>query len=216
MEEMKNSFEMTPDEKIDAVQRLRRNLEDNFVELGQLLSEIKRSKMFKFRGYKSFKDFVEEEFQMAGSFASKVVGIYDLYINELDVDEHTVKQIGLDKLHLVKPMVKDKPYQESMDWVQRAQTEGTGELREEIKEIRKREKEKDKDLKAVYIDQYLERMVSFFNCSRKELNFKLALYFQDRDLQEVQKEIKVLQRRFEEQSSGDEPAEVVDVEAVEE
>jgi hypothetical protein len=68
----------------------------------------------------------------------------------------------------------------------------------------------------VYIDQYLERMVSYFNCSRKELNFKLALYFQDRDLQEVQKEIKVLQRRFEEQSSGEEPAEVVDVEPVEE
>ena len=205
MEEMKNSFEMTPDEKIEAVQRLRSHLEDNFVELGQLLSEIKRSKMFKFRGFKSFKEFVEEEFQMAGSFASKVVGIYDLYINELDVDEHSVKKIGMDKLHLIKPMVKNKSFQESMQWVERAQTEGTAELREEIKEIRKREKEKDKDMKAVFIDQYLEKMVTFFNCSRKELNFKLALYFQDRDLKDIQKEIKILQRRYEEQATEEAP-----------
>ena len=205
MEEIKNSFEMTPDEKIEAVQRLRSHLEDNFVELGQLLSEIKRSKMFKFRGFKSFKEFVEEEFQMAGSFASKVVGIYDLYINELDVDEHSVKKIGMDKLHLIKPMVKNKSFQESMQWVERAQTEGTAELREEIKEIRKREKEKDKDMKAVFIDQYLEKMVTFFNCSRKELNFKLALYFQDRDLKDIQKEIKILQRRYEEQATEEAP-----------
>lgn len=205
MEEMKNSFEMTPDEKIEAVQRLRSHLEDNFVELGQLLSEIKRSKMFKFRGFKSFKEFVEEEFQMAGSFASKVVGIYDLYINELDVDEHSVKKIGMDKLHLIKPMVKNKSFQESMQWVERAQTEGTAELREEIKEIRKREKEKDKDMKAVFIDQYLEKMVTFFNCSRKELNFKLALYFQDKDLKDIQKEIKILQRRYEEQATEEAP-----------
>ena len=205
MEEMKNSFEMTPDEKIEAVQRLRSHLEDNFVELGQLLSEIKRSKIFKFRGFKSFKEFVEEEFQMAGSFASKVVGIYDLYINELDVDEHSVKKIGMDKLHLIKPMVKNKSFQESMQWVERAQTEGTAELREEIKEIRKREKEKDKDMKAVFIDQYLEKMVTFFNCSRKELNFKLALYFQDKDLKDIQKEIKILQRRYEEQATEEAP-----------
>jgi len=175
------------------------------VELGQLLSEIKRSKMFKFRGFKSFKEFVEEEFQMAGSFASKVVGIYDLYINELDVDEHSVKKIGMDKLHLIKPMVKNKSFQESMQWVERAQTEGTAELREEIKEIRKREKEKDKDMKAVFIDQYLEKMVTFFNCSRKELNFKLALYFQDKDLKDIQKEIKILQRRYEEQATEEAP-----------
>jgi hypothetical protein len=40
-------------------------------------------------------------------------------------------------------------------------------------------------------------MRTWFNCSQKELNFKLALYFQDADLEEVKKIIKEKQRRYE-------------------
>ena len=74
----------------------------------------------------------------------------------------------------------------------------TSELREEIKEIRDRKKEKDKNLKDVFIDQFLEKMVTFFNCSRKELNFKMALFFQDADLDEIKNDIRLKQRKFEE------------------
>jgi len=36
-----SNFDMTPDEKMEAVASLKRNMEDNFVQLGQLLSDIR-------------------------------------------------------------------------------------------------------------------------------------------------------------------------------
>jgi len=198
LEDYTNPAVMTAEEKISAVNNLKKSLEDNFVSLGQLLSEIKRTKLFKFKGFKTFKEFVESEFNLSSTFAARLIGTYELFIEELDVDEMSVKNIGLDKLNMIKPMLKDTSYQETEDWIKRAEELPTSELREEIKEIRDQKKEKDKNLKDVFIDQFLERMVTFFNCSRKELNFKMALFFQDADMDEIKNEIRIKQRKFEE------------------
>lgn len=193
-----SNFDMTPDEKIQAVTNLKQNMEENFVQLGQLLSDIRRTKLYKFKGYKTFKEFVENEFNMNGSFAAKVISNFDLFIRELDVDEHSAKEIGLDKLNMIKPLVKQAEFNEKEDWIKKAQELPTSELREEIKEIRENKKNKDKTMKNVFIEQYIEKMVTFFNCNRKELNFKLALYFQDENLEEMRAIVKDKQRRFEE------------------
>ncbi len=193
-----SNFDMTPDEKMDAVANLKQNMEENFVQLGQLLSDIRRTKLFKFKGYKTFKEFVENEFNMSGSFAAKIISNFDLFIRELDVDEHSAKEIGLDKLNMIKPLVKQSEFNEKQDWIKKAQELPTTELRDEIKEIRENKKNKDKTMKDVFVEQYVERMVTFFNCNRKELNFKLALYFQDENLEEMRAVVKEKQRRFEE------------------
>ena len=193
-----NSTDMTPDEKMDAVANLKQNMEENFVQLGQLLSDIRRTKLFKFKGYKTFKEFVENEFNMSGSFAAKIISNFDLFIRELDVDEHSAKEIGLDKLNMIKPLVKQSEFNEKQDWIKKAQELPTTELRDEIKEIRENKKNKDKTMKDVFVEQYVERMVTFFNCNRKELEFKLALYFQDENLEEMRSVVKEKQRRFEE------------------
>ena len=192
------STDMTPDEKMDAVANLKQNMEENFVQLGQLLSDIRRTKLFKFKGYKTFKEFVENEFNMSGSFAAKIISNFDLFIRELDVDEHSAKEIGLDKLNMIKPLVKQSEFNEKQDWIKKAQELPTTELRDEIKEIRENKKNKDKTMKDVFVEQYVERMVTFFNCNRKELEFKLALYFQDENLEEMRSVVKEKQRRFEE------------------
>ncbi len=194
----RSNFDMTPDEKMEAVTNLKKNMEENFVQLGQLLSDIRKTKLFKFKGYKTFKEFVENEFNMSGSFAAKIISNFDLFIRELDVDEHSAKEIGLDKLNMIKPLVKQSEYNEKQDWIKKAQELPTTELREEIKEIRENKKNKDKTIKDVFIDQYVERMVTFFNCNRKELNFKLALYFQDENLEEMRAVVKDKQRKFDE------------------
>ncbi len=193
-----SDFDMTPDEKMEAVANLKKNMEENFVQLGQLLSDIRRTKLFKFKGYKTFKDFVENEFNMSGSFAAKIISNFDLFIRELDVDEHSAKEIGLDKLNMIKPLVKQAEFNEKQDWIKKAQELPTTELREEIKEIRENKKNQDKTMKDVFIEQYIEKMVTFFNCNRKELNFKLALYFQDENLEEIRAVVKEKQRKFEE------------------
>ena len=193
-----SNFEMTPDEKMEAVANLKQNMEENFVQLGQLLSDIRRTKLFKFKGYKTFKEFVENEFNMNGSFAAKIISNFDLFIRELDVDEHSAKEIGLDKLNMIKPLVKQSEFNEKQDWIKRAQELPTTELREEIKEIRENKKNKDKTMKDVFIEQYIEKMVTFFNCNRKELEFKLALYFQDENLEEMRAVVRDKQRKYEE------------------
>jgi len=193
-----SNFDMTPDEKMEAVANLKQNMEENFVQLGQLLSDIRRTKLFKFKGYKTFKEFVENEFNMSGSFAAKIISNFDLFIRELDVDEHSAKEIGLDKLNMIKPLVKQSEFNEKQDWIKKAQELPTTELREEIKEIRENKKNKDKTMKDVFIEQYVERMVTFFNCNRKELNFKLALYFQDENLEEMRAVVKDKLRKYEE------------------
>ncbi len=188
---------MTPDEKFSAVASLKEKLEENFVSLGQLLSEIKRSKIFRMKGYESFKDFVETEYSLSGSLAGKLVAVFDVFIEEMDVDEGTIHAIGVDRLQMIQPLVRKADWAQRDEWVQTAQELPTKDLREHIKELKKEEKEQDLDLKKVLIDQYLERMTAILNCSRTELNYKLALYFQDADPEAVKKVIRERQRSFE-------------------
>lgn len=195
---MNNEFEPTEqsiNEKLAVIRSLKTRLEDDFVTLGQLLSELKRSKVFKIKGFKNFRDFIEEEFNFSSTLANKLIGNYELFIEELDIDEVSVKKIGLDTLNLLKPIVKDCSYEETESWIEKAQTLSKEDLREDIKLTKERKKEKT--LKDVYIDQFRETMTIFFNCSQKELLFKLALYFQDADLEAVRSTVKKKQREFE-------------------
>lgn len=198
---MKEKYEhketMSPDEKFTAIANLKEQLEENFITLGQLLSEIKRAKLYRFKGYEKFKDFVEGEYALSGSLGAKLVQSFDLFIEEMDMDEGTVKEIGFDKLQMVRPLITKADFKEREAWVQKAEEMPTKDLREHIKELKKQEKGDDVDIKSVFIDQYLEKMLTWFNCSGKELQFKLALFFQDADLEAVKKVVKERQRAFE-------------------
>ncbi len=191
-----NSLELTPEEKVNNILKLKKALEENFLTLGQLLSELKRTQIFKRKGFKTYKEFVESEFNFSNSFASKLISTYQLYIRELDLDAENVEEIGLDKLNILKPIVKDCELDETEKWIERSKEMTTSELREEIKLIRDEKKESEKTMKDIFIEQYLERMLSFFNCNRKELEFKLALFFQDDDLEGTETKIKKNQLKF--------------------
>ncbi len=188
---------MTPDETFEAVHNLKQKLEDNFVALGQLLSLIKRKKLFRFKGFDNFKDFVESVYNINSTLANKLCSVFELYVEELDIDDGSIKEIGFDRLNMIKPYVAKAAWELRDEWMQKAETMPIGELKEHIKELKDKEKKTDKDVKDVLIDQYLEKMREWFNCSQKELNFKLALYFQDADLEEIRKVVKERQRQFE-------------------
>lgn len=188
---------MNVDDKFTAVATLSQRLEDNFITLGELLSDIKRAKLFRIKGYESFKDFIETEYKMSGTLAGKLVQSFDLFVEEMDVDEQTIKEIGFDRLQMIRPLVQKADWGDRDAWVEVAAEMPMKELREHIKEYKKQNKEEDKDLKKVYVDQYMEKMLAWFNCSRADLNFKLALYFQDADAESVKKIVKERQRAFE-------------------
>ncbi|HOR02884.1 MAG TPA: hypothetical protein PLL58_03035 [Candidatus Syntrophosphaera sp.] len=195
---------MTPAEKFSAVANLKEKLEENFVSLGQLLSEIKRSKIFRMKGYESFKDFVEAEYSLSGSLAGKLAAVFDVFIDEMDVDEGTIREIGFDRLQMIQPLVRKADWALRDEWVQKAEEMPTKDLRNHIKELKKEEKEKEIDPKKVFIDQYLERMTGILNCSRTELNYKLALFFQDADPEHVKNVVRERQRSFENELNKEE------------
>ena len=193
------TIEMTPDQQISAVKDLQSKIEDNFVQMGQLLSNMKQNKLFRYKGYKNFKSFFEEEYNLPNSTATKLIKVYNMFFKEMQLSEFDAEEIGFDRLNMIHPMLKNANEKEAADWVELAKTTPITVLREEIKEIRNRNKEKSKTMKEVFVEQYLERMVTFFNCSKKELNFKLALYFQDNDLNDIKNEIDVAQQKYEDE-----------------
>lgn len=194
---------LTPEERFKAIGVLKDRLEEDFIALGELLSEMKRMRTFKIKGYLNFREFIESEFNMSNSLASKLISIYDIYIKDMNVDSETVKEIGMDRLNLIKPLIKDSAYEVQEEWLKQAEEMTHQDLREKIKEIRDKERESSKTLKDVLVEQYMDNMKGYFNCSGKELNYKLALFFQDSDLEKVNEVIREKQRKFEEQIEGD-------------
>jgi len=189
---------VSPQEKFTEVEKFKQKLQDTFVAFGELLSDIKRTGAFKVKGYKTFKEFIEKEYNLAGSFASKLIDTFELYIEEFDMDEESIKEIGFDRLNMIKPFVKDTDIMVAEGWIEEAKNLPTPELREKIKDEKEKSK-KPESLKDIFVKQYFERMCVFFNCSPKELNYKMAIYFQDTDLEPVRTSIKEKQRRLESQ-----------------
>lgn len=197
MDIVKKEIEMTIDEKFQAIEKYKKNLDDYFINFGELLSDIKRTKAFRMKGYKTFREFIEDEYNINGGFATKLINLYELYIKELDMDEASVREIGMEKLHVIKPLVKDVEFKVVEEWLETASSLPASELKEKVKEVLQKDKP-DKTMKDVLVEQYLERMTTFFNCSIKELNYKLAVYFQDQDLEEIKHIVKQKQRLYEE------------------
>ena len=186
---------VSPNEKFAEIEKFKQRLQDNFVSFGELLSDIKRSGVFKVKGYKTFKEFIEKEYNLAGNFASKLIDTYEIYMEEFDMDEQSLKEIGFDRLNMIKPMVKDTDIKIAESWIEEAKNLSTPDLREKIKEEKEKVK-KPESFKEIFVKQFLEKMCVFFNCSPKELNYKLAIYFQDADLESVKVMIKEKQKRL--------------------
>jgi uncharacterized membrane-anchored protein YhcB (DUF1043 family) len=195
-------MKMSLEDKRNALTKMRSSLEESFVQLGQLLDDMKSSKMHAIYGFESFKEFVEDEFSLSGTLVSKLINNYRFFVNKMNMDEHSLVQIGLEKLNQIRPIIKNAGYVEQQDWLQKAEQQKTTELKEEIKEIKAREKERNRDFKDVLTEQFLETMVTFFNCNRKELMFKLALFFQDKNLEEIDTIIKDKQMKLKDEMAA--------------
>lgn len=195
---------MNLNEIMAAVQNLRLKLEENFIQLGHLFSLIKREKLYKKKGYDSLKEFAEAEFKIGGTLAGKLSAVYDLYVEDINLDDQALKEIGFDRLNMIKPFVAKQSPQVQDNWLEMAERLPMPELKDHIKQIKDKAKDQNKGMKDVLVDQYLERMTTYFNCSRKELDYKLALYFQDSDLEEMKKLVKAKERQLEEEMGNKE------------
>ncbi len=166
------------------------NLHKSFTKLGETLAVIKGKKSHKEKGFNNFKDYVEKALNMPVSLANRLIRMYELYVEELDIDEQTLNEIGYDRLFVIKPVIDNKTVsQESIeDWIETAKTKALDELKEEVSKEKAKNK-KGKSFKDIFAEQNVTGLCTFFNCSTKELAFKMAIYFHERDLNQVKEEI---------------------------
>lgn len=194
---------LTPDEKFKAIERMTDN--SNFVQLAELFSEMKRTKLYKYRGYETFKSFVEIEYMYSGSQASKLANIHDNVMQELDLGVELCESVGYERMSIIYPILSKSKmsFEDRVKWVELAENTPIPELRQAVKDFRNTNKE-GKDLKDIFIEQYTEKMTAVFNCSAKELKFKNALLFNSMGEEEVKTlkgRVRILQKAFEEQIS---------------
>jgi hypothetical protein len=185
-----------PEEKFAEIEKFKLRLQESFVAFGELLSDIKRNEVFKVKGHKTFKDFIEKEYNLASSFAMKLINTFELYSHEHDLDEETMKQIGFDRLNMIKPFVKDKDIVIAESWIEEAKTLDTPDLREKIKIEKEKDKKKESS-KDIFVKQHNEKMCSHLNCNVKELQFKMAVYFHEADMDSIRVMIKDKQKYLE-------------------
>lgn len=180
---------------LESLGELVSNIQGNFIAIGELLVHARAQKLHRFKGYEKFNEYVEQELGVSRALALKLMKLYSLYIQDMDLYEEDVKEIGLDKLMLIYPIVNKLEYNMRDEWVDKARQLGYGELKQEVKNAKEKP---EADLKQIYAEQVMERLMAFLNVGKKELAFKLALYFGDEDMDKVKKEIKIRQRKFEE------------------
>ena len=180
---------------MQSAKKLLEKYEESFVELGQLLSEIKHRKLYRLKGYEKFRDFIEGECEFDSSKASRLVMVYDLFITEMDMSESDAKSLGYEKMSIICPLFKKLTYAEKQAWIDRADMLPIPDLKAEVKEARK--KDKPLDAKKVYVEQHMGYAMELFNCTKSDLMFKLALLIAGSDKDTLKKNIKRLQTEFE-------------------
>ncbi len=198
---IKQHVEQIPQDSLEAAGKLHKDIESKFIEMGQVFSHIKATKIFRMKGYESFKDWVEHEHNMSAKMANKLIRLQRLFVEEMDMDEETLKEIGFDRLMMIAPMVEKADWEKRDELVEQAGELPIPQLAGELKKA-KLESQKDapQDLKKVLVEQWKERFLAVFNCSWTELQFKLALLFSgttDEALLTIKAQIKDAQRQFE-------------------
>jgi len=174
---------MMPEDCKRALLSMRHNVETQMVGLGQLLYDVKTNNHHGYYGFNTFTDYIESHFNMPGSFANKLIRIFKQFSEKMQLDETTIVGIGIDKLSLILPIIKKVDAIEQDVWIEKATDMTIGELKEEV-ELYK-EKHRKLNIEDVFTDQFVERMVTDLNCSKKKLMYNLAVYFHYEDHESV-------------------------------
>jgi len=181
-------FETPIDDKLIEVGKFINRMQENFIAFGELLSHLKRTNAFKAKNYSSFKEFIEKEFNLSAAFASRLISTYELFMEERGYDDKSIIEIGFDRLNMIRPIVKSCDNVTAEEWIEEARNLSTPDLREKIKDEKEKTK-KPETIKDIMIKQYREKMTAFLKCNGKELEFLVAVYFQDEDLKQVKSHI---------------------------
>lgn len=208
-EKIREHAQHLPQDSLEAAGKLHKDIENKFLELGQVFSHIKATKIFRMKGYESFKDWVEGEQHMSHKTANKLIRMHRLYVEEMDMDEETLKGIGFERLITIAPVVEKADWEMRDQLLEMAADQPLPQLYASLKKMKEEAKaEQPQDLKKVLVEQWKEQMCNLFNCSWAEAQFKLALWFSSGDrsdagmLSLLKQEVREAQAKFEREVSN--------------
>lgn len=164
-------------ESLEAVPRLRDTIIDNFNQMGRCLSEVKEQKSFRLKGFTSFKDYVKQVARVPYSLACHLIRVHEVFVLQGQYDEAELQMVGFDKLDILAPVCKDNDPEEVEKWVEKAKETGVDDLRDDVAQARKAANPKEKTLKQLVVEQFIDEMTAVIGCTGKDLSFFLALYF---------------------------------------
>ena len=178
MKSTDKGFGMNAADVFEPADKLRLDIEEKFLDLGGLYSQIKAGKAYLRKGYDSFKCWVEQEHNIGVKQANKLIRLYRVFVEDMDQDAETLKEIGFDRLMIIAPIIEKADWNTRDEVFEMAQQLPIEELLRELKKAKdEARKEEPQDLKRVLVDQWKDQMCSVLNCSWQEAQFKLALWF---------------------------------------
>lgn len=132
--------------------KLKENIENGFLSLGERLMKIRDEEMWK-AGYDSFADYLEE-MKMSESNASKLISVYSKYILEYDIEPEKVLAVGGHSVaYAILPFAKSK--EKAEEWLEKGRHLTRQHIEQEIREMKTgiRIDECDHDWNEVHIRQ---------------------------------------------------------------
>jgi len=157
-----------------------------FIELGESLSDVKNRRLFKKAGYETFKEFIDQEYNMSMAIINKIIRVYKCFVVELDYDEETLKSIGFDKLvevASVKSKVKDK--QELEDLLAVAEEVSVTSLRSKVNKIKEIYKEENMTVEERVFEYLEDSLCASYNLSKKGLYDNMLIYLYGSTVEDI-------------------------------
>ena len=163
----------TPQEVLTACQSVRSKADAILLDMGNILAEAKHRKAFLFQGHDSFAEYVETAMHLSKKSANRLIRLHRFYVEDMDIAEADLLEIGLDKLALILPLVEKAPQEFVEQMLEIARDTSYPELQKLIKEMK--DSKKKPDPKKEVIQNFKEKMVLFTNSTWNEALFLLAI-----------------------------------------
>lgn len=130
----------------------------NMFELGKLFKDMRDNKYYKYHGYDTFEEYIGvPELGLKRSTVYSLIQKYELYVQQLDISQNLLYQIGHAKLQIINPVVLTDP----TEWIYRAKELSRSDLKNEVRlaqgkpplEIKREQKE---SVYAFSFDAYID------------------------------------------------------------
>lgn len=147
----------------DQAEKLRQTIEVSFLALGEKIKQIRDENAWEGK-YEDFADFVENGLKMNQGTASKLVKIFETFVEKYAFPREKLIETSWTHLYQVIPLIENK--RDAEDWVEKASTLTRTDLGREIKE-----RQTGKEMGECEHDYEKITMLKCRECGKKIINY---------------------------------------------